>query len=112
MREREIKNAVISSASVCLERDTFISLSICFDYGGSGQCNSINFGVADKNKIVEPNYMAHYIGRILKLVGVNSIKELKGEAIRVDASYGKVFRIGHYLEDKWYDISEIAKGEA
>jgi len=112
MKGREIKNAVISSASVCLERDTFISLSLCFDYGGSGQCNSICFGVADKNKIVEPNYMAHYIGRILKLVGVDSVEKLKGQAVRVDCSFGGIFRIGHCLEDIWYDISKIAKGDA
>ena len=111
MRKREIKNAVIESASVCLERDTFISLSLCFDYGGSGQCSGISFGVADKNKIVEPNYMAHYIGRILNLVGVDSVEKLKGKSVRVDASNSGVFRIGHYLEDKWYDISDIAKGK-
>ena len=110
MKEREIKNAEISSASVCLERGTFISLRLCFDYGGSGQCSSLNFGVADKDKIVEPNYMAHYIGRILKLVGVESVSELKGKPVRVDASFVCIFRIGHFTKDKWYDLEKIAQG--
>ena len=111
MKNREITNAVISHASICLERGTIIVFRICFDYGGSGQCSSICFGHADKGKIVEPNYMAHYIGRILKIAGVDSIRELKGRAVRVDCSYSCIYRIGHYLEDIWYDLGKIAKGE-
>jgi hypothetical protein len=112
MEKREIKNAVIEEASICLERGVLLCFSLRFDYGGSGQSTSICFGTADKEKIIQPNHMAHFVGRILNLVEVESVEELKGKSVRVDASFSSIYRIGHYLEDKWYDLEQIAEGEA
>ncbi len=115
MREREIKNAKISSTRLGWEDHGIFTFSIGLDYGGSGQ----GFGDCCMDEPLKKNGQfiervgtavgMDLIMRILKAVGVEKWEDLKGMHVRADADFGKVYRIGHFLEDKWIDVSEHFK---
>ena len=48
-----------------------------------------------------------YICRVLRVAGVRWIHELVGRNIRVEASYEKVYRIGHITKNIWFDPKEL-----
>jgi hypothetical protein len=39
----------------------------------------------------------------MKVVGVDKWENLKGKAVRVKSDHSKVYAIGHYLKDKWFE---------
>ena len=44
-----------------------------------------------------------FLKRLLDVVGVDQWEHLAGKPCRVVADYGKIYKIGNYLEDKWFD---------
>lgn len=54
-----------------------------------------------------------FIKSVLKTLEVDSWEQLKGTHCRVDADNGKIHRIGHIIEDKWFDpVEDLKKYEA
>lgn len=53
------------------------------------------------------------VTEILKVVGVRNWESLKGQYIRVEThGFGqKVTKIGHLIEDRWFDFEEFFKEE-
>jgi len=84
----EIKNAKIQSVRLgVFER--FRGAQICFDYGGSSQCTY---------------FSAEKIYKLLKVLKLPFWESLPTTNCRVEASDNQIYKIGHYLNDEWFEI--------
>lgn len=89
----EIRNARIESTMLGIEDHGIPTCVLKLDYGGLLQ----NFGGYDLR-----HYGVTMITGILNAVGAPSWEDLIGEHVRVKCDQGKVYAIGHIIEDKWY----------
>lgn len=82
----------------------------CFLYceWDSSGCGFGGYRLDSKNK--SSGYGTEYINRVLKTVGVGKWEELSGKYIRIEHSGlgGGITRIGHIIEDKWFDPKALA----
>lgn len=80
-------------------------LLTCFlhlDLGGS----NIGFG----GYCIDGEYASKWIKEILNIAGVEKWEDLEGKYIRVEKESGwngKLVRIGHLLEDKWFNPKSL-----
>lgn len=94
----EIGNAKIISTHLGNESHGILSFMVQLDYGGSVQ----GFGGYDLR-----HYGIKPVLRILEVVGAETWESLIGKPCRArvgDGWNGTIEAIGHYLEDRWYDI--------
>lgn len=110
--EREITNAKITSTRLGYERgDTFLScwLQLEFPPGGQGFGGYVFDDYNDKTKERQfsSTFGLDFIDLILKTVGVESWEELPGKYLKIEHNWAKVFKIGHIIEDKWFDVKEL-----
>lgn len=95
------ENAIISLADIDIERCLTFWIHLSYRAGGQG-------------------YGGYYLGgsfgcvaiqRLLEVVGVQRWSELQGKCVRVrkESPLGDVLELGHFLEDKWLNLSEISK---
>ena len=96
---RNVRNAIIESADIDTER--CLTYWVHLKYEGAGQ----GFG----GYVLGGDFGCEAIKRLLSTVGVGSWKKLEGSPVRVDADFGRVYRIGHFLEEKWLDLEALAK---
>ncbi len=96
----ETKNAVIRSVRLGPEDHGILTAWLDLDYGGVCQ----EFGGWNLQATGE-NYCGHFIKRCLEVIGARDWNELPGKTIRVTHEHTKVHRIGHIIEDKWFDPS-------
>lgn len=108
---RQITNAKAESTSLGFERGSILTAWVYLKMDGSGQ----GFGGycldtydKDKGRRVGVAYGSEQIRRILQTLGVDSWEKIPGTPCRIDHDRGKVYRIGHFIEDKWYDPVEHA----
>lgn len=98
----EIRNAIIESTSLG-ELGRGFSAFLNLKYGGSsGQ----GFGGFALGK----DYTHKFIQRVLETVGVEKWEDLPGQNIRVereDGWNGRILRIGNFLEEKWFDPTNL-----
>ena len=110
----EIKNAKIESTTLGYEDHGIFTFMLHLDYGHSGQ----GFGgyALDEPKPPLDRLRVDRQGtamgmqviiEILNTVGVQNWEDLPGQYIRVEADHTKVIRIGHLLEDKWFDMADL-----
>ena len=107
----EIQNAIIFSASIVVERDTWVCPEITFDYGCAQQVYGDRAGSRLDEDIpnaeYEPRaYMDAYIRGILWATKAPSWDELVGLPVRVKTENGLVMGFGHFLEDRWFSFDE------
>lgn len=115
----EIKNALIKSVSIDIER--CVSAWLSLDYGGTGQ----GFGGyalymppwGDEGRDDYTRYLGAYAGvfihRCIQIGGVENWEKLPGKTIRVRCEHVKVHAIGHILKDDWFEPAvEFARIEA
>lgn len=104
----EIKNAIISSVSLTTGDRGLLSAWVHLDYGGSGQ----GFGgyVLYLPKSFKHHnilsHAGHWIFRCMEIAGVEEWDKMKGKTVRVKADNGKVYAIGHIVNDDWFEPSE------
>lgn len=95
----EIKNAKIIKLSICFERmPTFF---VHLDYGGLEQAaGCIMYGSNDGNFV-------RHLRLLCKTLESETWEELKGKSCRVETTWTKVLRIGHFLKDQWFEFDYI-----
>lgn len=99
MSHREIRNAVIKRTELGYEDHGILTAWLHLYYGSSGQ----GFGGFWLN--------VKFIDGVLKTVGVQRWEDLAGKHLRADCDHGKVYRIGHIVEDKWFDPTSMTGGD-
>lgn len=106
----EIKNAKIESTVLGYEDHGILTFNLALDYGGSGQrtggyrldgYDSINHKTIYTAKGLE------LIAKIIETAGVDKWEDLKGQHIRVKASFDRVYAIGNILGNEWLDFEEF-----
>ena len=104
MSQIELKNAVIKSATLSIEDHGCLSGWLHLDYGGTGQ----GFGGYNPHSTGHGggNYAGVFIRRVLEVAGVGRWDQLVGKTIRVEADHGKVYRIGHIVNNDWLNPGE------
>jgi hypothetical protein len=106
IRDREIQNAVIDSVFIGYEDYGIFTCSVSIQHAHGfqsfgGYCLD-NYD-ENKKKSVGTAYGLQFIILLLQLFEVKSIDQLKGLPCRVDSKYDKIYRIGHFLKDTWFD---------
>ena len=104
----EIRNAIITSATITNDDHGLLSAWLSLDYGGAGQgfggyALYLPKGFSHSNN--QRNYAGHFIWRCMEVAGVSEWSKLVGKTIRVKAGHYKVHAIGHIVKDDWFDPS-------
>ena len=92
---REIRNAKIVRTKLGFEDHGIMSSMIDTRSGALGQ----GFG----GYCLGGQWGMEYIKAVLKTLNVENWEDLVGTHCRLDAESSKVHRIGHIIEDKWFD---------
>lgn len=107
----EIKNAIIDSAEISNDDHGCLTVWLGLNYGGLHQ----GFGgyvlylpKSFKHHKLE-SCAGHFIYRVLQVAGVTHWAQLKGKTIRAKADHGKVYAIGHIVDDDWFCPGEDFK---
>lgn len=107
----EIKNAIITGASLDIGDRGLLMSFIQVDYGGSGQgfggyClyRPRSFTHHKLNSVA-----GHWIFRCLEIAGADEWSKLIGKTIRVDCESSKIHGIGHIVKDDWFYPAEDFK---
>ena len=106
-------NVQISSTTLGMEDHGFMTFWLNMIWEGSGQ----GFGgycigeASDKNKnVMHTGFKCgiECIRKILETVGVSSWEKLPGKYVRIQTRghNGKIFAIGHIINDKWFNIEQ------
>ena len=111
-------NAQIESTRLGYDREVFAAAWITLKYA-DGACQGFGGSVLD-DKPTEPNgerqptaWGMDYIFSLIRAVGVERWEDMKGKYVRVRFTGKffdrKPFAIGHIIEDRWFDIHELAE---
>lgn len=110
----EIRNAIIRSTTLGVEDHGILSFMVHLDYSGGGQgfggyCMDEPIKVDGDSKGRRGTaFGMECVRRILDTLGVRSWEKLPGTTCRVESDVGQVYRIGHFLKDKWFDPKALA----
>ena len=113
---KEIKNAKITSADLSMADHGVL----CLRLGLQGDSWGVVFGgyVLGKGYVGADDFSGSEKGieeimRIMDTVGVERFGDLKNKYVRVELNGwgGCVKKIGHIIEDKWFDYEEFYRKE-
>jgi hypothetical protein len=109
---KEIKNARIESADLCIEDHGFFCVELLL----RGDGWSVGFGnvaigrvLSGKKGFEGTSKGIEEIMSIMSVVGVDKFSDLKGKYVRIELNglgY-PVKKIGNIIEDKWFDYEEF-----
>ncbi|KAF0844360.1 hypothetical protein FNL37_1804 [Methylovorus glucosotrophus] len=100
----DIKNAVITSATLSTSDRGVLDCWVTLDLGGASQ----GFGgyalylPASFKNFQLLSTAGHFIYRCMEVAGVEEFSKLPGKAIRIDADSGCIYGIGHIVKDDWF----------
>ena len=103
--EKEIKNAIISSAVLDMGDRGLLTAWLHLDYGGSGQGfggHALYLPKSFNHFTEKGDFAGHFIYRCLEISGVENWDKLKGKTIRVKIANGLIESIGHIVKDDWF----------
>lgn len=102
----EIKNAVISEVFIGFSTNNELTSWIIMNFGIAKQ----GFGGLDFSI---NNNAVNFLASVLAVVGVAKTNDLIGKAVRVEHDRAKIYAIGNYVEDRWYNIDTgvISEGQ-
>lgn len=96
----EIKNAIIDSVSLGRICNGIPSAYLYLRYG-SGVAQG--FG----GYCLGGDAMAIFVLGVLDVVGCDEWEKLPGTSIRVKSDWDKIYAIGNFLDDKWFDPKQV-----
>lgn len=108
-----ICNAKITGTHLGYEDHGILTCTLSLDYGGSGQVfggYSLDAPVKVKGKFSHreaTQYGMAFIKGILDALCVDSWEKLEGTHIRVMQTHSKVIKIGHIVQNRWFDPEEL-----
>lgn len=110
----KIENVVIESTMLGYEDHGILTAFIFIKGSGwGGGFGGYGMDSYDKkqDKRVGVPFCGEFIAAVLSTVGVDKWESLKGKHIRVESEGwgGTIRRIGHIIEDKWFDPKELAE---
>lgn len=114
MKNIEVKNAIIESATITSDDHGCLSAWVYLDYGGSGQGfggYALYLPKSWKHHQKNTGYAGHFIWRVMEVAGVTKWENLKGKTVRVRASMSSIEAIGHIVKDDWFCPSDDFKVE-
>ncbi len=114
MRETTIVNAKIKSTMLGIEDHGIMSFFVNIEWPGAG-CGFGGYALDGHAGEGKPRtgcghgYQA--IRRILETVGAASWEKLPGTLVRIEEQGwgGRLTKIGHIMEDRWFDIDDWMK---
>ncbi len=105
----EIRNVKIESTMLGWEDHGMLTAWLTVTWPGGGQ----GFGGYALDEPIQiggkfshrqgSDFGMRFVESIIKTVGVESWEKLKGSYCRIDAEHSKIHRLGHLLEDRWFD---------
>lgn len=107
----ETTNAIIKSATIRIERGSFLVGWLTLSYGCYGQ----NFGgyALHRTKNCKHHQIkglaGEWILRVLQIAGVESWDDIVGKTIRIKHTPKQVYAIDHIIKNDWFDQSEDLK---
>lgn len=110
----EIKNATIAATTLGVDAGHAgcMSARLLLDYGdGKGSQTFGGFVFDDPQEAphrVGSAFGCEYIRALMEAVGVRQWEDLVGTKVRVFGTREKIRRVGHIVEDKWFDPKVLA----
>jgi len=113
-----VKNAVIESAELGIERGFVLSAWVMVEFGDGSSQGFGGFvlgGIGDPKDVPsarhgeQPNVAAEFICGVLRAAGVDSWGDLPEKSIRVglNEAFGTIIGIGHIIkDDRWFHPSK------
>lgn len=92
---KEIRNAKIVGTMLGVEDHGCFTCNLDTRSGALGQ----GFG----GYVLGGEWGMQFLKRLLSTLGVETWEQLVGTHCRIDAEHSKIHRIGHIMEDKWFD---------
>jgi hypothetical protein len=115
MNNSEVKNAIITNASITNDDHGLLSAWLYVDYGGAGQGfggYALYLPVSFDHHSMQ-SVAGHFIFRCMEIAGVSKWEDLAGKTIRVKGGHGSIEEIGHIIKDDWFNPKEdFKRGES
>lgn len=108
----EVKNAIITSATITNDDHGLLSAWLMLDYGGAGQgfggyCLYLPKSFKHHAML---SHAGHFIWRVMEVADVTEWSKLVGKTIRVRCEQSYVEAIGHIVKDDWFNPEEDFAG--
>ena len=109
---RITENAIIDGTMLGREDHGIMTCFVYLKFNGSHQGFG-GYGMDEWDEATKERqggaFGMEFIIQVLKTIGVDNWEQLKGKHCRADHDWGKVYRIGHIIEDKWFEPEALAK---
>lgn len=101
----EIRNAKVRSVSIEIEDHNILTAWLHLDYGSGGVQGFGGYCLDHvKDGARQPSLSLWlFVTRVLEVFGVYGWEDLAGKSCRVVADHAKAHKIGHFMENRWFD---------
>ena len=110
----EIRNAVITSATITNDDHGLLSAWIFLKYGDSSEQGFGGWALYLPKSFTHhevKSHAGHFIWRVMEIAEVTEWSKLNGKTIRVKGSFSKIDAIGHIINNDWFKPSLDFKSE-
>ena len=108
----ETQNGRITSTMLGIEDHGILTCMVMIEWKGGG-CGfgGYAFDHSDGERTIGSAFGCEFIRKTLEAVGVDKWEDLKGKYVRVEHGGlgGTILRIGHIVEDRWFNPKDITK---
>ena len=98
---RAITNGIIESVSLGMEDHGIFTAMVRIKHAGGMQ--SFGGRAYGQPASLETSLLRELVMRTCCVVGVETWEALPGTHCRVDSDDGRIYKIGHFMDDRWFD---------